>query len=428
MTDDGAFSVPSFSCRHCGHPVTQPFVDLGVTPLCQTQILPGQFSAPERHFPLQACVCTHCWLVQLRDCIGSADVFTEDYPYFSSYSSCWVQHARTYVDRMVERLGLNAGSLVIELASNDGYLLQHFKPHGVPVLGVEPSRSVAEAAIAAGIRTEIRFFGREAARDLRSRYGAADLIVGNNVLAHVPDINDFVGGVQAALKPQGSVTFEFPHLLNLMRMNQFDTIYHEHFSYLSLHAVLAVFRTAQLEVYDVEQLSTHGGSLRVFGQHVGAGRSPSPAVQALLDEERQAGLLDAGTYAAFAEQAKATKRAILSFLIEARAHGKHIAGYGAPGKGNTLLNYCGVGTDFIDFTVDANPAKQHTFTPGSRIPIYPPDHIREARPDYLFILPWNLKEEIMAQTAYIQEWGGQWVTPIPRPEVWSAPVGRPAPT
>ncbi|WP_372660112.1 methyltransferase domain-containing protein [Hydrogenophaga sp.] len=424
MNKNDVFSVPAFPCRHCGASVTHEFADLGLTPLCQTQIAPARFNQAERYFPLQAYVCSACWLVQLRDCISSADVFTDDYPYFSSFSASWLAHAKAYVDEMVERLQLGSDSLVMELASNDGYLLRHFKPHGVPVLGVEPSRSVADAAIALGIPTEIRFFGRDTATDLRARYGAADLIAGNNVLAHVPDINDFVAGVQIALKPQGTVTFEFPHLLNLMQQNQFDTIYHEHFSYLSLHAVRAVFRTAGLDIYDVRKLSTHGGSLRVFGQLAGAGRPVTDQVAAVLAEEAQAGLLDVKTYGGFAEQARATKRDILDFLIQARRQGKRVAGYGAPGKGNTLLNYCGIGTDLIDFTVDANPAKQHTFAPGSRIPIYPPDHIRETKPDYLFILPWNLKEEIMAQTAYIREWGGQWVTPIPTPKVWSEPAVR----
>lgn len=419
-----AFRIPDFSCRHCGHKVSHSFADLGMTPLCQTQISLDRFDKPERFYPLQAYVCTSCWLVQLRDCITSSDVFTEDYPYFSSYSTSWLAHAKAYVDAMVPRLGLGRDSLVMELASNDGYLLRHFAPHGVPVLGVEPSLSVAKAAQALGIRTEVCFFGRESAQRLKSQYGSADLIAGNNVLAHVPDINDFVGGVKVALKPGGTVTFEFPHLLNLMQQNQFDTIYHEHFSYLSLQAVSAVFRTAGLMVYDVEKLSTHGGSLRVFGQHAEGPESVTPRVAALLDEERKAGLLDVATYTAFARQAQATKRDILSFLIDARRQGKRIGGYGAPGKGNTLLNYCGIGTDLIEFTVDANPAKQNTFTPGSRIPIHAPDYIREARPDYLFILPWNLKEEIMAQTAYIREWGGQWITPIPTPRVWSEPATR----
>lgn len=418
------FRIPDFACRHCGQPVSHSFADLGMTPLCQTQIPPERFNAPEKYFPLQAYVCTNCWLVQLRDCVSSGDVFTSDYPYFSSFSPSWLAHAKAYVDMIVERLELSSKSLVMELASNDGYLLRHFSSHGVPVVGVEPSGSVAKAAMELGIRTEVFFFGRATAQELSGKYGHADLIVGNNVLAHVPDINDFVGGVQVALKPQGTVTFEFPHLLNLIQQNQFDTIYHEHFSYLSLHAVQAVFATAGLEVYDVEKLSTHGGSLRVFGQHAGAAHARTARVVALLNEEREAGFLKVETYTAFAQQAQATKRDILSFLIEARRQGKRVGGYGAPGKGNTLLNYCGIGTDLIEFTVDANPAKQNTFAPGSRIPIYAPDHIREVKPDYLFILPWNLKEEIMGQTSYIQAWGGQWVTPIPAPKVWSEPAVR----
>lgn len=418
------FRIPDFACRHCGQPVSRSFADLGMTPLCQTQIPPERFNASEKYFPLQAYVCTNCWLVQLRDCISSGDVFTSDYPYFSSFSPSWLAHAKAYVDKMVGQLKLTPQSLVMELASNDGYLLRHFEPHGVPVVGVEPSGSVAKAAMALGIPTEVCFFGRQTAAELLGKYGRADLIAGNNVLAHVPDINDFVGGVTVALKPQGTVTFEFPHLLNLIQQNQFDTIYHEHFSYLSLHAVQAVFQTAGLEVYDVEKLNTHGGSLRVFGQHAGATHARNARVDALLAEERDAGFLQVDTYTAFAQQAQATKRDILSFLIEARRQGKRVGGYGAPGKGNTLLNYCGIGTDLIEFTVDANPAKQNTFAPGSRIPIYAPDHIREAKPDYLFILPWNLKEEIMAQTSYIREWGGQWVTPIPTPTVWSEPAVR----
>jgi SAM-dependent methyltransferase len=419
MSPAGAFSIPTFACRHCGAAVSHAFADLGMTPLCQTQIHPDRFNEPERYYPLQAYVCDRCMLVQLRDCISSEDVFTDEYPYFSSFSRSWVEHARVYVEEMIETLGLSSTSLVMEIASNDGYLLQHFLPHGVPVLGIEPCRSVADAAIERGVRTESRFFGLSAAGELRDQYGAADLIVGNNVLAHVPDINDFVAGLGAALAPSGVVTMEFPHLFNLMRHNQFDTIYHEHFSYLSLHVVISIFASAGLTIHAVRPLNTHGGSLRIYAGHAGANRAPDAGVEAVLAEERDAGLLRVSTYEAFAEQARATKRAILEFLIDVRGSGKRVGGYGAPGKGNTLLNYCGIGTDLIDFTVDANPAKQFTFTPGSRIPIFPPEHIKEALPDYLFILPWNLREEIMAETGYIRDWGGRWVTPIPRPKVWS---------
>lgn len=324
------------------------------------------------------------------------------------------------MEDVVPQLGLGEASLVVEIASNDGYLLQHFVAHRVPVLGVEPCASVAEAARARGIRTEVEFFGSRTARRLRRRYGAADLIIGNNVLAHVPAINDFVLGLRDALGHRGVITLEFPHLLNLIRHGQFDTIYHEHFSYLSLHAVVAVLESARLEVFDVVPLDTHGGSLRIYAQHAGAGRTLSPAVENALLEEQQAGLTRPATYAAFAERVARAKRRILSFLIEARDSGKRIGGYGAPGKGNTLLNYCGIGTDLLEFTVDVNPAKQFTFTPGSRIPIFPPDHIRNARPDYLVILPWNWRKEIMSQTRFIGEWGGQWVTLIPEPRVWSA--------
>jgi len=419
MLESNAFAVPSFRCRHCGGEVSDMFADLGMTPLCQTQITLEQFDKAESFYPLQAYVCKDCLLVQLRDCISSEDVFTDEYPYFSSYSAGWVAHAKAHVDEMVSVLGLGSTSLVVELASNDGYLLQHFLPYGIPVLGIEPCRSVAEAAISKGIPTEVVFFGRETADRLREQQGHAQLIVGNNVLAHVPDINDFVSGIQQMLAPDGVITLEFPHLLNLIRFNQFDTIYHEHFSYLSLHAISAVFHSAGLEVFDVRKLSTHGGSLRIFGQHSGGPRQIQASVEALLAEEREFGLLDVETYHRFNEQVRATKRAILEFLIQMRRDGKSVGGYGAPGKGNTLLNYCGIGTDLVDFTVDANPAKQFTFTPGSRIPIFPPDHIKEARPDILLILPWNLREEIMSQTAYIGDWGGQWVTPIPAPKVWS---------
>lgn len=409
---------PDFPCRHCHEPVSQSFVDLGTTPLCQTQISVSEFNKPESFFPLQAYVCTGCFLVQLRDCISSEDVFTEDYPYFSSYSSGWVQHAKTYVDEIVKQLELSTQSLVMEIASNDGYLLQHFRPHGIQTLGVEPSRSVAERAIALGIVTEVVFFGENTAKQLRDKYGKADLIVGNNVLAHVPDINDFVVGLKTVLGERGTITMEFPHLLNLIRHNQFDTIYHEHFSYLSLHAVRTIFRAVGLEIVDVKNLHTHGGSLRIFARHAKESEPIHERVAALLTEESNAGLLDPATYSEFGERARSTKRNILGFLLEACRADKRIAGYGAPGKGNTLLNYCGIGTDLIEFTVDANPAKQFTFTPGSRIPIYPPEHIREAKPDFLFILPWNLKDEIMQQTEFIRDWGGKWVTPIPELRVW----------
>jgi hypothetical protein len=384
-----------------------------MSPLCQTHIEPDKLEQMEPFYPLHAYVCEKCFLVQLQEFVTPDEIFSE-YAYFSSYSSSWVEHARRYASLMVEKFGLNSQSMVMEIASNDGYLLQHFVASGIGVLGIEPAANVAKAAIAKGIPTTIRFFGRSSAAEIAAEHGRPDLLLGNNVLAHVPDINDFVGGMKILLAPHGVITMEFPHLLRLMAENQFDTIYHEHFSYLSFVTVERIFAHHGLTLFDVEELSTHGGSLRIYGRHESNEALPvSEYVNELRQREIDQGFLDPESYRGFDARVQATKRKLLAFLIEAKGQGKKIVGYGAPGKGNTLLNYCGIRTDFLDFTVDANPYKQGKYTPGTRIPILAPDSIREARPDYVLILPWNLKDEICAQASYIREWGGKFIVPIP---------------
>jgi len=415
----GRTSTGGPPCRFCGAVLVHTFVDLGMSPLCQTHIEPARLNEMEPFYPLHVWLCDHCMLAQLEEYVSPAEIFTE-YAYFSSYSESWVRHARTYAERMVPRFGLTAGSLVVELASNDGYLLQAFVAQGIPVLGIEPAENVAQAAMARGISTEVMFFGMEAAEGLRRAGRLADLLVGNNVLAHVPDLNGFVRGMKILLHPRGVITMEFPHLLRLIEENQFDTIYHEHFSYFSFLSVRRVFEAAGLRLFDVEELPTHGGSLRIYARHAEDDtKTDNEAVlEDLLERERAAGLHGLERYRAFAEQVRETKRAILEFLVGAKRAGKSIVGYGAPGKGNTLLNYCGIRTDFLDYTVDANPYKQGKYTPGTRIPILHPDRIRETRPDYVFILPWNLKDEIMRQSAYIRDWGGRYVVPIPTLQVY----------
>jgi SAM-dependent methyltransferase len=405
------------ACRFCAAPLATTFVDLGMSPLCQTHIEARQLQAMEPFYPLHAYVCERCFLVQLPPFVTSETLFTE-YAYFSSYSTSWVDHARRYAAMAIDRFSLGRSSRVMEIASNDGYLLQHFAAAGVPVLGIEPAANVARAAVAKGIPTVVRFFGVEAAADIAREHGRPDLIVGNNVLAHVPDLNDFVAGMQRLLAPGGVITMEFPHLQRLMTGNQFDTIYHEHFSYFSLVTVEKVFARHGLSIFDVEELPTHGGSLRIYASHAGVAGTPvGLRVEALRQREIDDGLLTVQRYGGFAEQVMRTKRKLLAFLIDAKSRGCRIVGYGAPGKGNTLLNYCGIGTDFLDFTVDANPYKQGKFTPGTRIPILAPEHIREARPDYVLILPWNLKDEITQTAAYVREWGGRFVVPIPEAQV-----------
>jgi SAM-dependent methyltransferase len=404
-------------CRFCAAPLRTTFVDLGMSPLCQTHIAPEQLHEMEPFYPLHAYVCDQCFLVQLQEFVSPQHIFSE-YAYFSSYSTSWVDHARRYAEMAIERFALGRESKVMEIASNDGYLLQHFVARGVPVLGIEPAANVAQAAIEKGVPTSVRFFGRSAAIDIAREHGKPDLLLGNNVLAHVPDLNDFVAGMKALLAPNGAITMEFPHLQRLMAENQFDTIYHEHFSYLSFVAVEKVFAQHGLTLFDVEELPTHGGSLRIYARHADAPAAPvSPRVPALRQREIDDGFLTLARYLSFGQQVKTTKRRLLAFLIDAKDRGKKVVGYGAPGKGNTLLNYCGIRTDFLDFTVDANPYKQGKFTPGTRIPILAPDKIREARPDYVLILPWNLKDEISLAAAYIAEWGGRFVVPIPEVRV-----------
>jgi SAM-dependent methyltransferase len=408
----GAAVPGATACRHCAAPLELTVVDLGKSPLCQTVLTTEQLERGEAFYPLHVRACERCWLVQIPEFVPPEDIFSE-YAYFSAYSDSWVEHARRYVDAMTERLGLGSDSLVVELASNDGYLLQHFLPKGIPVLGVEPALNVAEAAVARGVPTITEFFGVELGRRLAKERGTADLVLGNNVLAQVPDINDFVAGVAALLGPGGTATFEFPHLAKLIEHLEYDTIYHEHFSYFSLHSIQAIFGAQGLDLVDVEELPSHGGSLRIFLQHAGARVDPAPAVAGLLAREDAQGMRDPETYRRFAEGVRESKRALLELLIDLQRQGKQVIGYGAPGKGNTLLNYCGIRTDFLDYTVDRNPYKQGKHTPGTHIAIHSPERIAETRPDVILILPWNLAREISDQLAYTAEWGARLVVPIP---------------
>ncbi len=399
-------------CRSCGRPLGSVFVDLGSSPLANSYLDQAAMQRAEAFYPLCVYVCENCWLCQLPECATPQEIFG-DYAYFSSYSTSWLEHARRYVEAMIERFGLGGGSQVVEIASNDGYLLRHFRERGVPVLGVEPAANVAEAARAIGIPTEVRFFGETAAKELAARGFAADLLLGNNVLAHVPDLNDFVAGLALLLKSDGVLTMEFPHLVRLVDENQFDTIYHEHYSYFSLVAVERVFARHGLALFDVEELPTHGGSLRIYAQGARGSRAVSPRVAELLDRERALGVESSDYYRGFAEKVRETKRKLLDFLLREKRAGRSIVGYGAPAKGNTLLNYCGVRGDFLDYTVDRSPHKQGRYLPGTRIPIRGPEAIAETRPDYVLILPWNLKGEIAAQMAEIAGWGGRFVVAIP---------------
>ena len=419
-TRDQALAASGASCRFCGHLLSVTFVDLGMSPLCQTHITKAQLNEMEPFYPLHAFVCDRCFLVQLQQFVAPAEIFS-DYAYLSSYADSWVEHARRYTVAMRNRLALTSRSLVMEIASNDGYLLQHFVAAGIPVLGIEPAANVAAIAQQKGVPTAVEFFGAATARSLRAEKGQPDLLLGNNVLAHVPDIMDFVAGMKILLKDGGVITMEFPHLLQLMQHNQFDTIYHEHFSYLAFFVVEQIFKSHGLRLFDVEEIPTHGGSIRIYGCHEDdPGHATLPSVGALRDKELAYGLDKLAAYGTFEERVKETKRGILEFLVAAKRQGKRIAGYGAPGKGNTLLNYCGIRTDFIDFTVDRNPLKQGKYTPGTHIPILSPDAIREARPDLIFVLPWNLKDEIVQALSYVREWGGQFVVPIPTVAVVSA--------
>jgi SAM-dependent methyltransferase len=405
-------------CRACGAPLARSFVDLGMSPLANAFVPLDRREAGETFYPLHVLVCDACTLVQLAQFAAPETIFSADYPYFSSFSSSWLAHAERYAATMVERFGLTRDAHVAEVASNDGYLLQYFAQRGMPVTGIEPAANCAAAAAARGVPTEVLFFGTVTARDVAARRGQAALIAANNVLAHVPNIHDFVGGFRELLLPGGVATFEFPHLLSLIRFNQFDTIYHEHFSYLALGPVERVMAANGLRVFDVERLATHGGSLRLFVCHQSAAHAETAAVAALAEEERAGGLHDPAFYAAFAPRLVEIKAAVLEFLIGARRAGKTVAGYGAAAKGNTLLNYCGIGPEFLGFVVDRNPAKQNTLLPGTRIPVLGVEVIVERRPDYLLILPWNLREEIMRDMAGIRAWGGRFAVAIPEFEVF----------
>jgi len=400
-------------CRFCGAPLTTTMVDLGMHPLCESFLREDQLNDMEPHYPLHVRVCGQCFLAQIGEYVEPAVIF-DDYAYFSSYSDSWLAHASSYVDMMVERFSLGSACHVLEIASNDGYLLQYFQKYGIDVLGVDPAFTVAEAAMAKGIPTRIEFFNEDFARRLASEGYEANVILGNNVLAHTPDINGFVAGVPVALAANGVATFEFPHLMRLMDENQFDTIYHEHWSYLSLGTTQKLFAAHNMTIFDVEELSSHGGSLRLFIRHDEDDSKPvTTGVSELLEREEAFGLFDLSTYEAFSDRVELTKRKLLEMLIGIKNEGASIAIYGAAGKGNTLLNYCGIGTDFIEYASDRTPYKHGRYTPGTHIPIYSPDRIAETKPDYVLILPWNLREEIMAQLGFIGEWGGKFIIPIP---------------
>ena len=405
-------------CRFCGTPLGQTVVDLGMSPLCESFLTSDQLNHVERFYPLHVWVCDRCFLVQLEEYVSGADIFS-DYAYFSSFSDSWLDHCRRYVEQMIDQLALTAHSEVVEIASNDGYLLQFFLQRGIPALGVEPAANVAKVAVERGVPTLVKFFGRETARELVTRGHRPDLILGNNVLAQVPDLNDFVAGLKILLGPRGVVTIEFPHLQKTIDGNQFDQIYHEHFSYFSLYSAERIFSAHGLPIFDVEELPTHGGSIRIYAAHAeDFSKSRTERLMALRGRETEAGVGTLTYYADFESRVRETKRKLLEFLIEAKRAGKRVVGYGAPGKGNTLLNYCGIRTDFLDFTVDRSPHKQGRFLPGTHIPILPPDRLSEARPDYVLILPWNLKTEIMDQLAGIRAWGGRFLVPIPEVTVY----------
>jgi SAM-dependent methyltransferase len=405
-------------CRHCQAELTLSLIDLGTAPPSNAYLNQQKIHAPEKYFPLRVLVCTECWLVQTEDYAGAEELFSADYAYFSSFSITWLKHAEKYVTDMAQRFALNANSYIVEVAANDGYLLQYAKAQGIPCLGIEPTTSTADAARAKGLEIVEDFFGVKLAKQLVEQGKQADLTAANNVLAHVPDINDFVRGFSVLLKPAGVSTFEFPHLLRLVTENQFDTIYHEHYSYLSLTAVKRIFERNGLSVFDVEELPTHGGSLRVYAQRRDSGvREPSQNVAKLLELETAAGMNSTAFYAGFQAKANKVKNDLLIFLIEAQLAGKSVAGYGAAAKGNTLLNYAGVRPDLLPYVVDRNPAKQDKFLPGCRIPIVTEAQIKQNRPDYVLILPWNLRTEVVEQLAYIREWGGRFVTAVPSLQV-----------
>lgn len=404
-------------CRFCATPLTHSVVNLGVSPVSNAFVREEDLPRPEKFYPLQAFVCSKCFLVQIDDVESPEHHFNANYAYFSSYSKSFVKHAERYCETMRFEHGISKGHQVIEIASNDGYLLQHFLKHGIVVQGIDPSANVARVAEEKGIRTLVQFFGQKLAHNLKAQGMMADLLIGNNVVAHVPDINDFIGGMKTVLKPGGIITLEFPHLLRLLEDVQFDTIYHEHFSYLSLATVMRILEKHELKVFKVSKIPTHGGSLRIFACHAANEKAVDPSVAALLGEEAAAGLEDLSTYEAFRNRILDTKMALLSFLIRARSQGKKVVGYGAPAKGNTLLNFCGIRTDFVEYTVDVSNYKQGLYLPGTRIPIQHPNKILETKPDFVLILPWNLKDEIMDQMAVIHTWGAKFVVPIPHLQV-----------
>jgi SAM-dependent methyltransferase len=408
--------MTSTTCRLCDAELTETFVDLGMSPLCESYVAAENLDGPETFYPLHVRLCPRCLMVQLPAYVAGEDIFS-DYLYFSSYSDSWVAHARRYAEEMIDRLRLVDDSLVVEVASNDGYLLQHFVARDIPVVGIEPAANIAEVARERGVRTEVCFLGAATGAEVAYRYGRADLVAGNNVFAHVPDIRDFSAGLAALVKPDGLVTLEFPHLLRLIQGRQYDTIYHEHYQYLSLLTASRALATAGLTVVDVDELRTHGGSLRVHARHADSAGEPSANVKALLETEAAAGLHTVEGHAGFAGEVFNIKRDLVSFLLAARAQGKVVVGYGAPGKGNTLLNHCGIRSDLLAYTVDRSPHKQGMFLPGTHIPIHHPDRIAADRPDFVLVLPWNLRAEITEQLGYVAEWGGRLVFPIPSLEV-----------
>jgi SAM-dependent methyltransferase len=407
------------TCRFCRTALRHIFVDLGMSPLCESYVTNDTLDDVESFYSLKALVCDQCFLVQVEDHVMGEPIFGEEYAYFSSFSDSWLQHAKNYVEMITERLALDQKSQVVELASNDGYLLKNFVARGIPVLGVEPSDNTAEVAVGLGVPTLVKFFGTATARELVADGKTADLLIGNNVLAHVPDLNDFVAGMKLLLAPAGVITMEFPHLVHLIEGNQFDTIYQEHYSYFSLYTVRKVLAEHGLTIFDVEELPTHGGSLRIYAGHADRDRPVTSAVTGLAEREITAGITSLSTYEAFGQRVVETKHRLLEFLIGVKREGKSIVGYGAPGKGNTLLNYCGIRQDFIDYVVDRNPYKHGKYLPGTHIPIHPPERINETRPDYILILPWNLKDEIVTQLAEVREWGAKFVVPIPELQVLS---------
>jgi SAM-dependent methyltransferase len=412
--DSGATSATEGkTCRFCRAALNRTVVDLGMSPLCETYPAAADLNRGETYYPLHVYVCENCWLVQLEEYESAENIFS-DYAYFASHSDSWLKHCETYCDKMATRFGLGQQSFVVEVASNDGYLLQYFVRQGVPVLGIEPAANVAKVAVEKGVPTSVRFFGARLAEEMVSEGRCADLVIGNNVLAQVPDLNDFVEALKILLKPDGVLTLEFPHLLKLIELNEFDTIYHEHFSYFSLLSTLKIMEGHQLKVFDVEELKSHGGSLRVYACRTECkAHALGPNIEKVLADERKAGLDRVDGYERFARNVQQTKLALLDFLIAAKREGKTVAGYGAPGKSATLLHYCGIGKDLIEYTVDRNPYKQGRFLPGTHIPIHHPERIRETKPDYVLILPWNLKDEIMQQLKCVREWGGRFVVPIP---------------